>query len=486
MHSRVDRTREQASRVAANAESRATGVSASVGPANNGPMAVFQRTLRQMVNTSPRVEHLKAVSKARNTASRQRPVVQRVGVVRFANVDEATPKYANKAAAIVHTLQNSPVIAAFLGNRNALITLDFSLANLASVRVDGDQVQISLSPWFFEQQSRGRIVGMLAHEFGIHPVADALMTPPQHHQEGLDTAGQTPLATGVGGDTINYDTTNQADHIFGAIAGNPRHTHYQETAYSLASTMLANQAHTGATNAHITDVMMSYLADLAMILATSDHRGRTVTNLQRTADYFNHVRAQWLAFLAGRPHGPALIPLTPPQQTKGSVAGEVTSIFGRFVGSLVTWSKSDVKARHTHGGGGLSPLSTNQTDVLADYALVLQPTNLGGVAPGFLNALDDASHRANDLTRNIVRGAIPGQLMADPTLAARLNPLNAKVTNYALTSPISEDEHRLIAVLSGLTVRVIQPNGLMKTFGAGPVCTLLDVREPGAHYRFAS
>jgi hypothetical protein len=55
----------------------------------------------------------------------------------------------------------------------------------------------------------------------------------------------------------------------------------------------------------------------------------------------------------------------------------------------------------------------------------------------------------------------------------------------ALTSPVADDEHRVIAQLLGLTVRVIEPNGLMKTFGAGPVCTLLYVREPAARYRFA-
>lgn len=65
-----------------------------------------------------------------------------------------------------------------MAQKNTLITLEYD-SQLASVRIEDDQVQINLSPWFFEQESRGRILGMLAHEFGVHPLADEALTAEQ-------------------------------------------------------------------------------------------------------------------------------------------------------------------------------------------------------------------------------------------------------------------------------------------------------------------
>lgn len=505
---------------------------------DNRPEAIAQRKLQEAINNNPRrVQQLKAnpqVAKNspqvkqlrdyqamadnfasqtvqrkenladgewtgdKNTPLRQSPaasgnIVQCYGQIRFANL-ASDAKYQTKGAAIIAALQATPNIQNFLANKNAVITLE-SDPQLASVRVRDDQVQITLSPWFFEQESRGRILGMLAHEFGVHPLADEALTGPEQAQETLDITNNTAFPTGIPGHpghTITPGAAGQTDHVFAAVAGQPRFISYQQTAYQMANAMyLRSLAHGGdVTGAHVTDQIMTYLSDIAMILATNDHRGQIVLEPQRTADAFNHLRTGWLAFVGGQPNGAALTGLTPGAKSKSDVLGEVTGMMGKFILSIGTGSKDNSQIEQTKTGlfnPTYADLTSAQTGVLADHNLNLQPKNSGAPTPSFLDALDDVTGNAAGHNRVQARVNIFAHRPdPDPATDAALGRLFVNLTNNTLESPISSDNLHYLAVFLNLKIRIIKANGQMEVKGNGVRCTLLEVAKPALHYRFAT
>jgi Domain of unknown function (DUF4157) len=419
-------------------------------------------------------------------------IVQCYGQIRFANLHNDL-KYQTKGAAIIAALQATPNIQNFLVNKNAVITLE-SDPQLASVRVRDDQVQITLSPWFFEQQSRGRILGMLAHEFGVHPLADEAMTGPEQGQETLDITNNTAFPTGIPGHPghmITPGAAGQTDHVFAAVAGQPRFISYQQTAYQMANAMYLRSQAAGAdvTGAHVTDQIMTYLSDIAMILATNDHRGQIVAQPQRTADAFNHLRGGWLAFVGGQPNGAALAGLTPGAKTAGDVLGEVAGMAGKFVLSIGTGSKDNSKIEQTKTGvfnPTYADLTSAQTGVLADHNLVLQPKNTGAPSPSFLNALDDVTGNVAGYNRLRARAAINAHHEPDAAIDLALGQLYQKLTNNTLESPISSDNLYYLASFLGLKIRIIKASGQMEVRGDGARITLLEIAKPALHYRFAT
>lgn len=417
-------------------------------------------------------------------------IVQCYGQLRFANLDN-DPKYQTKGAAIIAALQATPNIQQFLIDKNALIVLE-STPELASVIVTDDQVRIKISPWFFEQQSRGRIIGMLAHEFGVHPLARQALTVPERNQEALDIAQDTAFPTGLAGHTITPGAAGQTDHVFAAVAGQPRFISYQLTAYQMANAMYLQSLAPAPdmTGAHVTDQIMTYLSDIAMILATNDHRGQIVLQPQRTADAFNLVRGAWLGFLGGQPNGAQLTALTPGGKTKSDVLGEVAGLAGRFILSIGTGSKDNSQVEQTKNGW-LNPvyadLTSAQTGVLVDHNLILQPKNLGQPTPSFLDALDDVTGNPAGFNRVWVRAAIHNAMPhGDPVVHADLGLLEQKLANNSLESPISSDSLHYIAHFLARTIRIMKSNGQMEVRGNGARLTLLEVSKPALHYRFST
>lgn len=416
--------------------------------------------------------------------------VQCYGAIRFANLKNEQ-KYQTKGAEIVATLQATPSIQGFLANKNTLITLEHD-PQLASVNVNDDQVRITLSPWFFEQQSRGRIVGMLAHEFGVHPLADEALTAGEQQQETQDIANDTAFATGLPGHTITPGAAGQTDHIFAAVEAQPRFNSYRQTAYEMANAMFVRTQANAAnvTEAHVTDQIMTFLSDIAMILATNDHRGRIVAEPQRTADAFNHVRTRWFAYLNGRPNAADLTRLTPGVKTKGSVLGEVASLAGRFILSIGTGSKDNSQLEQTKTGiinPTYADLSNVQQGVLGDYGLNLQPKNTGAPTPSFLNVLDDATGNAGGYIRMDLLNEIGQQLPHNvPAINVALNQLQQDLMNNTLGRPISSDDLHYISALLVRKIRVIKPNGKIEVKGNGNLLTLLEVIKPALHYRFGA
>lgn len=442
---------------------------------------------KSLTRQPPRQASRAAAHAGARPAIAQRAVVQRFGAIRFTNLDTTIPKYVEKAADIVATLQQAPTIQNFLANKNAVIILERNFSALATVSVQGEQVRVKMSPWFFEQESRGKIIGLLAHEFGVHPVANELLTGPQRNQENGETTNRTPKPTGVGTDTIAYDGSNQADHIHTAISGSPRFNVYQQTAYDLVSAMIANQAHTHITNAHITDTIMAYLADLAMILATNDHRGWTYFDAGKVAGYFTHVRAGWLAFLNGQPNVAQVTALTPGLQTGGDVRSAVHGVFGSFVLSLATYSSSDT--RTTQATGAVT--TTIQDEVLQDFNLTLQPANPLNSRTNFMRAIDNAqgwpNGRANQRVDNALSPAIATANPANKALYQRYLP---KVQSDSITGVPDPEFINLLMYILPFNIRVLHQDGKLDTHNTTrpvnlPRAELVEVNEPSTHYRYA-
>ncbi len=416
--------------------------------------------------------------------------IQRSGAIRFANVDTSKPKYQQKADDIIDTLRNTPVIQRFLAQKNVLITLKLNLSAGAIVRVVGEQVQIELSPWFFEQQSRGRIIGMLAHELGVHPVAGEMLTAQERQLEQQQTTQQTPLPTGYNTDAISYDGSNQADHVFASLQGRERFNVYQETVYDMVSRMLANQNNTHITNEHISDVIMTYLADMAMILATNDHRGRLLNNLDRAAIYFNNLRTNWLAFLNTKQNnGGQLIALTPGQKTGGDVAKEVGGVVGSFMLSMFTNSISNAKENQQQNLGVWNPITQNQTEILGDYILQLQQPAFNSLRPSFFETLDAARNQAQGTTAQLAQQRLQGVLSQQNLQAADITKIQnyiIAITNGTYVGAVPDNLIYVLEQLLPYSIRVIAPNGQMAHYGNKQVVTLLLVPKPNEHYRYAS
>ncbi len=427
--------------------------------------------------------------KVREAAGNAGPVAQCYGSIRWTNLDDQKPKYREKGQEILGILTASPVIQHYLRNKNAIVTLEFDGVNLASVTERGDQVRIALSPWFFEQESRGRIVGMLAHEFGVHPLADDRMTPGSLAAESatFDPLGPGSIPTGVGTDTLSVDPGNQRDHLFAAVQGFPRFNEYRRTVHDLVSEMLAQQATTHISNAHITDAIMSYLADLATILATNDHRGRVVRDPGRSAAYFTHVRTNWLTWLAGGndPTG-QITALTPPNQTGGSVIKEVGKLIGSFSLSLFTKSKSNRKYQQsTLPTGALADTTTIQGEVIGDYGWAVQPIAFGGPDPGFVEAVEQAA----GLPHNTLATALQTNLATVHPMTPDQQDLDNRLHQIVTGNNKGLLPDTIIATFAtefNHTIRILRPDGKIDTFGTATLLPMLvQVPHPQPHYRFA-
>jgi hypothetical protein len=373
----------------------------------------------------------------------------------------------------------------FLGNKDALITLEDD-PQLASVSVVGDQVQISLSPWFFEQESRGRILGMLAHEFGVHPLAREGMSDQERQQEDADL--NTPFQSGLPNHTVTAAAAGQRDHIFAAVAGQPRFREYRRTVHEMAQGLLATaQGHNagGVTRAHVTDLIMTYLSDIAMILATNDQRKPkpVASNRDNIATVFNRERDRWIAWLHanGTPADLALIQLTPPRKTGGNVLSEAGSIIGgRVMAGLRFWKgpTSSFNQAHRAQGMGVAPANRVQEQVLTDQGLQLQ--GFAGTQDTLFQAMVRAGFPgAQNRIQQVIAGQQhPGEAVQRAGVIANNNNYRASI-DYQMLDIFAQSLQRRI--------RVLEPSGKMLQAGNNQhaLLTLVWVREPTPHYRAA-
>jgi hypothetical protein len=170
------------------------------------------------------------------------------GSIFFLNV---SGKYRDKANEVLDVFNRHPRIVTFLRGRPCAIELIPSTDdNPASVTTGKRAVHVEVATWYFENYSVGEIVGMLNHEFGIHPVAD----------EALNEVDR-PSRFDIG--TPQAPRLIQIDHIEGTALGSPRADVYMAVVLQSAVLLPPDEAK---------KALYVYLMDVATIAATNDRR----------------------------------------------------------------------------------------------------------------------------------------------------------------------------------------------------------------------
>ncbi|WP_341527209.1 DUF4157 domain-containing protein [Nostoc sp. UHCC 0302] len=216
-------------------------------------------------------------------------VIQRVNIG-FTNIAE---KYQEKADQIIAVLRNHATIVNFIGNRPCYITLKKQEVP-ADITADPKAVRINLAIWYFEQMSLARIMGMLNHEFGIHPVAEEGDTSDEQGMEALPLPTNVQVNTGgyfskknLEVHTVTPNAAKQADHIFGALPFFNRYTTYRTVVVEMLDALNSVIENEKNNSTELTTLLDTYLMDIASILAGNDDRKAAATKPGLVADLYN-------------------------------------------------------------------------------------------------------------------------------------------------------------------------------------------------------
>ncbi|AZQ39225.1 hypothetical protein EJ357_42110 [Streptomyces cyaneochromogenes] len=225
------------------------------------------------------------------------------GNFEFTNLKHTNETYRDKAVHIIELLRKHDTIREYIGNRPCRVTLRLRTTETPADVIDrgDDGVDINLASYYFEKYDIGYIMGMLAHEIGLHPLASRNTNIPDEESmfEGVPLAvpGLTDLRTPR---TMSTEGAGQADHIMAAFPSSTRHGIYRDIVVGMAQ-ILAEDAVNGednATSKDVTDLIDCYLMDLASIAVTNDHRMNAAKEPGYTARVFNAYKAAFLAQLA--------------------------------------------------------------------------------------------------------------------------------------------------------------------------------------------
>lgn len=288
----------------------------------------------------------------------QRAVVQRSklshGNISFTNVALKFPESLGKATRILELLASNTKIKSFLGERTCRITLEKRTTETPAEVVDKgtDGVFVTLASYYLENYDIGYIVGMLCHEFGIHPMAEAA---PNMKQEEENFRGMPYPVPGLEGKDVpdgfasmNSDTAKQADHVLGVIPGSPRYNVYRDVTLEMADLLLRDvqNKEDGAREQDVTDLIDCFLMDVASIAATNDNRmrgmpilgnGEGETIRKDIAAVYNAYKARLSQDLPleRRP----MKPLFPPEKTPEAVKADFNTLLVRIAkGKFRAWS----------------------------------------------------------------------------------------------------------------------------------------------------
>ncbi|MCX3292220.1 hypothetical protein OR263_36895, partial [Streptomyces sp. NEAU-H22] len=251
----------------------------------------------------------------------------KLGSYEFTNLNQ-TDAYVDKAVRIIELLDEHSTISDYVNGRPVRITLHLRTTETpADVRDLGpDGVQINLASYYFEKYDTGYIMGMLAHEIGLHPLASRNTDIPEQEEAyrgmPLPVPGLTDLKQPR---TMNTESAGQADHIMAAYPATIRHGIYRDIVVEMAG-ILARRARVGVPGAKtrdVTDLFDCYLMDLASIAVTSDYRMNAVKEPNYTARVYNAYKQMLHARMAATP---ALQALLPPDKGLFGVARDFTTL----------------------------------------------------------------------------------------------------------------------------------------------------------------
>ncbi|MFC9291843.1 hypothetical protein, partial [Streptomyces sp. NPDC057052] len=284
----------------------------------------------------------------------------------FTNLNFDNEVYLSKAVRVIQALDSHAVIRDYVGGRPVRITLhvrttetpadvidldvarqDAAMRALEAAADSGDAeaaqaaqaeladaladrpaaemrgVEINLASYYFEKYKVGYVLGMLAHEIGLHPLASA--------QDGLgrDEADNRGVAQRVPGlpenRVMNTNGAGQADHVMAASPDRMRHRIYRDVVVEMARVLEQQAANRqeGAVARDVTDLFDTYLMDVATIAVTNDHRARAVLEPFNTVKVYNAYKQLLREQLAD---APALQALLPPDKSVFGVAGNFTRL----------------------------------------------------------------------------------------------------------------------------------------------------------------
>lgn len=252
----------------------------------------------------------------------------KVGKITVTNV---TRRYQPQMQRLLEVFAGHQAINAYIGDRPCRLTLVCNLSTPAEVNDHGDHIDVSLADWYFETHELGYLVGMLAHEFAIHPMASKAIGVAAGERS---LAGEElPLRIDGVDKTVNSERSSQPDHIFGALPSlGGRGAIYRNTVIELAERLTQPK--------DITDLFDCYLMDCASILATDDRRQDGVFEPSLLAQIYNGQRQQ-LADVLHRAHLKDALP-------EPKTARDVLGAFGRLMGRL---AKGYLVGGHSRGRG---------------------------------------------------------------------------------------------------------------------------------------
>ncbi|MGW0657421.1 hypothetical protein ACWD4T_53730, partial [Streptomyces umbrinus] len=251
----------------------------------------------------------------------------KVGNYEFTNLNQ-TDRYVDKAVRIIELLDEHQTIKDYVGGRPVRITLHVRTTEAPADVIDlGDEgVQINLASYYFEKYDIGYVMGMLAHEIGLHPLAtrNTRIREEEDLYQGMPlmVPGLESLSTPRFMNTVG---AGQADHVMAAFPHTIRHGIYRDIVVEMAEVM-AHHAQVGVAGAKakdVTDLIDTYLMDLASIAVTNDHRGRAVTDPAYTARAYNAYKAQLAAHLA---QNSPVRPLLPSDKGRFGVLGDFAAL----------------------------------------------------------------------------------------------------------------------------------------------------------------
>ena len=288
----------------------------------------------------------------------QRAVVQRSklshGNISFTNVSLKYPESQGKATRILELLASNSKVTSFLGDRTCRITLEKRTTETPANVVDkgAEGVFVTMASYYLENYDIGYIVGMLCHEFGMHPMAQSApnMTEEEENFRGMPypVPGLEGKDVPDGFASMNSDTAQQADHVLGVIPGSPRYTVYRDVTLEMADLLLrdVHNKEDGAREQDVTDLIDCFLMDVASIAATNDNRKRGMPILgngegetirKDIAAVYNAYRARLSQDLPLERQ--PIKPLFPPEKTPAAVKADFNTLLKRIAtGKMWAWS----------------------------------------------------------------------------------------------------------------------------------------------------
>ncbi|MHC5256241.1 WXG100-like domain-containing protein [Streptomyces sp. UC4497] len=235
------------------------------------------------------------------------------GNFEFTNLNHTNERYRDKAVQIIDVLKKHQTIRDYVGGRPVRITLHVRTTETPADVIDrGDAgVDINLASYYFEKYDIGYVMGMLSHEIGLHPLASRNTDIPDEESmfQGipLPVPGLEHLNPPR---TMNTQSAGQADHIMAAFPSSTRHRIYRDIVLGMAD-ILAADARTGEEGAKardVTDLIDTYLMDVASIAITSDYRVNAAKEPANTAKVYNAYKEMFVQQLAADSPVRALVP----------------------------------------------------------------------------------------------------------------------------------------------------------------------------------